>query len=327
LIGPVAVRRAAYQGEGKLLFPLDDRLGVNERGCTQGLEALVEDAGVDHDFESAEHSLARAGVEISDTTVWRACQQAGEAIRKREEEEVGREPRNVPRSPGDLAVEVDAFCVNTDEGWKRAQAGRARAPRPPGGGPQGSYLALFRAKGFEDLRRPFVVEPSSRADVPVRLLPEGSTPEGFVYVDGGPFVYQGDKGVAVFSFPREVREEPGFSIGRLEVSMGEYFEFVNDPEFGARGPIEELLPRNKEGIWYLKGAGNGRIWAVRGGSLFLRCEDRRSVKGNRYSPLSNAPSRSCSLSAAEPSPSSPSRPARRSRSSRGARARSQTTIA
>jgi hypothetical protein len=123
VIGPIPVRRAAYQGEGKLLFPLDERLGVNGRGWTEGLEKLVEDAGVDHDFESAEQWLARAGVEISDTTVWRACQEAGEAIRKREKDEVGREPRNVPRSPGDLAVEVDAFNVNTEEGWKQVRAG------------------------------------------------------------------------------------------------------------------------------------------------------------------------------------------------------------
>jgi hypothetical protein len=81
LIGLVPVRRAAYQGEGRLHFPLDERLGVNARGWTEGLEKLVEDAGVDHDFESAEQWLARAGVEISDTTVWRACQEAGEAIR------------------------------------------------------------------------------------------------------------------------------------------------------------------------------------------------------------------------------------------------------
>jgi hypothetical protein len=117
------VRRAAYQGEGKLLFPLEERLGVNERGWTEGLEKLVEDAGVDHDFGSAEQWLERAGVKISATTVWRACQEAGEAIRKREEDDVGRVPRNLPRSPGDLALEVDAFNVNTDEGWKQIRAG------------------------------------------------------------------------------------------------------------------------------------------------------------------------------------------------------------
>jgi hypothetical protein len=123
VLGPVPVRRAAYAGKGKLHFPLDERLGVNGRGWTEGLEALVVEAGVDHDFEAASHWLGRAGVEISDTTVWRACQEAGEAVRKREEDDVGRVPPAVPRSPGDLAVEADGFCVPTDEGWKQIRAG------------------------------------------------------------------------------------------------------------------------------------------------------------------------------------------------------------
>ncbi len=113
----------------------------------------------------------------------------------------------------------------------------------------GSYLALFRAEGFEDLRKPFVVEAESRIDLSPSLLPNGSTPEGFVYVDGGPFVYQGDPHVLGFSQPREVREEPGFLIGRSEVSIGEWFDFVNDPQVRPEAEVDGLVPGTKDGPW------------------------------------------------------------------------------
>ncbi|HET6204498.1 MAG TPA: UPF0236 family protein [Planctomycetota bacterium] len=149
MVGPVPLRRAAYQGEGKLHFPLDETLGANRRGWTERLEALVVRAGVEHDFESAADWATLAGVDVSDTTVWRVCNEAGAAVRERKTEESFPLPASSRRSV-DLAVEADGFKVNTEEGWKEILAGLVGRV-PSGTNPERlvdkTFVATFHERG------------------------------------------------------------------------------------------------------------------------------------------------------------------------------------
>jgi len=93
----------------------------------------------------------------------------------------------------------------------------------------GSYLAVARRAGFEDLRLPFAVSRGDTVEVAARMLPDAATPPGFVFVPEGPFRFGGDP-EALGSRPGEIREVPSFWIAREEVTIGEYLEFLNDPE-------------------------------------------------------------------------------------------------
>ncbi len=149
LLGPVPVRRAAYQGKGQLHFPLDEKLGTDRRGWTERLQALVVEAGVEHDFESAAHWTRLAGVDVSAATVWRVCNEAGADLRERKAEP----PPSVPaasRRSVDLAVEADGFVVNTEEGWKEILAGLVgRVPSETDAERlvEKTYVATFHERG------------------------------------------------------------------------------------------------------------------------------------------------------------------------------------
>jgi serine/threonine protein kinase/formylglycine-generating enzyme required for sulfatase activity len=108
----------------------------------------------------------------------------------------------------------------------------SRENRVPAGAPfdadPGSYLLLVRGDGFEDQRFAVVVPRGAATEARVSMLKQGTTPRGFVYVPPGPFVYGGDP-EASQAAPREVADLPGFFIGRLEVTDGEWHEFLNDP--------------------------------------------------------------------------------------------------
>jgi serine/threonine protein kinase/formylglycine-generating enzyme required for sulfatase activity len=116
--------------------------------------------------------------------------------------------------------------------------------------PEGSYLIVFRAPGFVDARLP-VVRPAltrERRDLEtVRLLRASEIPPGFVYVPAGPFASGGDAAVHQ-SLPRSVSAVESFLMGRLEVSVGEYGEFLNAPEnlerideSGKAAPLDEWV--------------------------------------------------------------------------------------
>jgi len=93
----------------------------------------------------------------------------------------------------------------------------------------GSYLLLVRADGMEDLRLPVLVPRRRRADTQADLLPAGTAPPGFVRVAAGEFTRGGDR-EALWSHEKEKLNVGEFWIARGEVTIGEWFEFVNDRE-------------------------------------------------------------------------------------------------
>jgi serine/threonine protein kinase/formylglycine-generating enzyme required for sulfatase activity len=102
----------------------------------------------------------------------------------------------------------------------------------------GSYLILIRKEGMEDLRLPVMISRHKSALqkttlVRGNLVPAGTSPEGFVrVVSTGSFVIGGDRD-ALWSDDRHEEEVGEFWIARREVTIGEWFEFINDPEINA----------------------------------------------------------------------------------------------
>ncbi|MHC4339990.1 MAG: bifunctional serine/threonine-protein kinase/formylglycine-generating enzyme family protein [Planctomycetota bacterium] len=75
----------------------------------------------------------------------------------------------------------------------------------------GSYLLVLRHPGYDELRYSVKIVRKATTDTHVRLLPVGTTPLGFIYVP-------------------QRSKQPGFWIMEREVSVREYFEFLNAPE-------------------------------------------------------------------------------------------------
>lgn len=132
-------------------------------------------------------------------------------------------------------------------------------PLSPFAAPPGSYLFVLSKAGFEELLLPFLLARGGRFEGRAQMLEEGSTPEGFIWITPGPFIYGGDP-EALRSGAREVLDLPGYWIGRDEVTVEDYLEFVNDPatmrEIGqARAEGRYIyVPRdseNPEGAWPL----------------------------------------------------------------------------
>jgi len=98
----------------------------------------------------------------------------------------------------------------------------------------GSYLLHVRAKGHEDQRLPILIGRTGEHEPTVKLLPVGTTPEGFVWIPPGPTILEGDplqhEGLHQDPTLRLVTHAEGFFIRRTEVTLGEWFEFVNDAE-------------------------------------------------------------------------------------------------
>jgi serine/threonine protein kinase/formylglycine-generating enzyme required for sulfatase activity len=108
--------------------------------------------------------------------------------------------------------------------------------------PRGSYLFVFRKAGRADARFPVAVpaeeEPLRPGPERVRLLAEEELPPGFVYVPAGPTAAGGDREVDQ-DLPGGSYRVPGFFMSRLEVTVGEYLEFLNSREI-----LEETLDEN-----------------------------------------------------------------------------------
>lgn len=118
---------------------------------------------------------------------------------------------------------------------------------------QGSYLFVARAPGHEVLRTIVVVPRNGEGERTFRLLPDGTTPEGFV---------------GVFGWYSDCR--PMFIMER-EVTMAEYAVFLNDS--AVRGAIDEApsptrFPRNS-------------INAARGGHLDRATDGRYVVAADQ----------------------------------------------
>ncbi|HEU4418934.1 MAG TPA: SUMF1/EgtB/PvdO family nonheme iron enzyme, partial [Planctomycetota bacterium] len=114
----------------------------------------------------------------------------------------------------------------------------------------GSYLLFVSALGMEPQRMPVFVERGANTEAAVRLLPEGSTPPGFVWVPPGPTRFAGDPQAFRPATLREA-ELDGFFLARREVTNREYYEFLNDPEvrrrIAAAPPPIALVPRDSDG--------------------------------------------------------------------------------
>jgi serine/threonine protein kinase/formylglycine-generating enzyme required for sulfatase activity len=97
----------------------------------------------------------------------------------------------------------------------------------------GSYLLVAEADGCETLRLPVLVERRSHVQRDLRLLPERSTPAGFVYVPAATVVLGGDPSAREPLPPHEeVIDE--FFMQRFELTNAEWNEFIEDPEIAAR---------------------------------------------------------------------------------------------
>ena len=112
--------------------------------------------------------------------------------------------------------------------------------------PPGSYLVVLRRDGFVETRYPLTI-PAPEVDHHVRLLPVEQVPDGFVYVPAGDVSYGGDSLESFQSSESQRDVVAGIFMGRLEVTIGEYLEFLNDPQEAKEltvGQAAELLERS-----------------------------------------------------------------------------------
>lgn len=92
----------------------------------------------------------------------------------------------------------------------------------------GSYLAVLRREGCREVRLPFRVRREDSLELRVKLYRDEEIGAGFVFVPAGPAVLGGDP-LAFYPEPARMVEIGDFFIQRYEVSVEEYFRFVNDP--------------------------------------------------------------------------------------------------
>lgn len=113
----------------------------------------------------------------------------------------------------------------------------------------GSYLLLVRAEGHETQRWPFRVPRLESVQVRVELLPQESSPPGFVYIPAGSFLSGGDP-AAIDPALAQAEEVGAFWIARRELTNAEWAQFVNDPEIQARSAAAQrpmYIPREQNG--------------------------------------------------------------------------------
>ncbi len=171
------------------------------------------------------------------------------------------------------------------EGYPLDFVGGARAGRTASDGPleielpRGSYLLVLRRQGCRDTRFPVVVPWRERIET-VRLLRDGEFPLGpgeFVHVLAGPATHGGDA-LAFQSLDLGEAEVGDFLIGRFEVTIAEYLDFLNDPAMKiddkgglpAPAPGEEgiqVVPHDSENKRYYERDDQGRWSAPTTGDL------------------------------------------------------------
>ncbi|MFO0985470.1 MAG: SUMF1/EgtB/PvdO family nonheme iron enzyme [Planctomycetota bacterium] len=120
----------------------------------------------------------------------------------------------------------------------------------------GSYLVVARRDGFDELRAPVRLTSRARPEpIHLAMKPSGTAPRDFVWIPptsvelGDPDKEGGGLRVARLA---------GYWIARHELTVGEYFEFLNDPEVRARidaglaatPKVLDLLPREVRGTLF-----------------------------------------------------------------------------
>lgn len=130
----------------------------------------------------------------------------------------------------------------------------------------GSYIALIKAPGCESLRLPFVINRLEKVALECRLKPLGSTPSGFRFVPSGRSKVGRRHAVNNGSLAEVSADVPGFFMAEREVTVGEFLEFLNDPEAPEslrRKPREFYETRTQEyALWsWIKEDGSGRLTA------------------------------------------------------------------
>jgi len=133
--------------------------------------------------------------------------------------------------------------------------------------PRGSYLLVLAQDGHVTTRYP-VVAPRARRDAAgeridsVRMPALEAVPPGFIWIPDGDLATGGDPD-AFEPLARDVREVPGFAIGRLEVASSEWLAFVNDAEVLPRTRIDGVLERPfvvDEPVRIVPGPDSGPYW-------------------------------------------------------------------
>jgi formylglycine-generating enzyme required for sulfatase activity len=154
-----------------------------------------------------------------------------------------------------LACEVTAYPLILSP--KNRLRGEVSVSADPG-----SYLLFIRSEDFEAQRYPIVVPRGEEVTARVKLLEEGATPPGYVYIPPGSFIYGGDP-KAFNAGPLQVSELDGFFIAEKEVTNEEWFDFVNDEETlkkiqknNSNDDLRNLfLPRQSSGLLARKSKG------------------------------------------------------------------------
>lgn len=123
----------------------------------------------------------------------------------------------------------------------------------------GSYLVVAERAGFDTQRAPVLVSRFGAEAICLKLLPAGTTPDGFCFIPPGKFIIGGDER-APESLSESVCDATAFFIARREVTVGEWFRFLNSP--GVRENIDlKAAPRESR---LLPGSNGGGIWATKG---------------------------------------------------------------
>lgn len=133
MVGDVtAPRRYHYCGHCRqAVVPLDDWAGLDATHLTPRGRRLIVLAGSDHSFDKASDRLQRmCGVRVSDQTVRRACQSAGQQA-KAYLEQSPQAAAAVREATGQAECSLDGAKVNTTEGWREIRAVLI-CKRPPG---------------------------------------------------------------------------------------------------------------------------------------------------------------------------------------------------
>ena len=114
---------------------------------------------------------------------------------------------------------------------------RGTTPFEADGLVEGSYVATVELAGYAPARYPFLVRRASRETAgrlgpgnrhEIALLPEGSLPEGFVFVPEGWTLCQDD--------PPRWEYVQGFAIDRFETTFGDWLALRNECDHGLRPP-------------------------------------------------------------------------------------------
>ena len=90
--------------------------------------------------------------------------------------------------------------------------------------PMGSYLAVFRAKDFQDVRVPIWISRNRDWWGRVHLYSPEQVGDGYCYVPAGPFVVGGDEEAKGWCLPRSEPVLEDFFIAKQPVTFGEYLE-------------------------------------------------------------------------------------------------------